>query len=79
MRSARFLLVLDPGKAEAELWAECSLCGAIAIRTLESVWASAEIPCECGTLMQLLPDDFNALEHQASSTSSRLRALLLPH
>jgi len=79
MSSARFLLVLDPARAEAEFWAECRRCGAIAVRTLESVWASAEIPCECGTLMRLLPDDFSALEHQASSMSGRLRALLLPH
>jgi len=71
------MLVLDPAKAEAELWAECSLCGAIAIRTLDSVWAAAEIPCECGTLMQLLPDDFSALEQQAASMSRKLRALLM--
>jgi len=43
------------------------------------VWAAAEIPCECGTLMQLLPDDFSALEQQAASMSRKLRALLMPH
>jgi len=52
LNEARFYLLMDSGKGNADVMAECSLCGAITRQPLALTWLERSVACSnCGIVM----------------------------
>lgn len=65
MPKAHVHALLDAGKGEAELMAECPVCGAVAIEAFTLVWSNRFISCECGLTLEVVLQDLRQLRTMA--------------
>jgi hypothetical protein len=72
-----FCLLLDADGRRKEFLAECGECGAIATRSLDDVWQSGFVVCECGMQMMVSIETLKALQAQAMEMHKRLERLFL--
>jgi hypothetical protein len=72
-----FCLLLDVDGRRKEFLAECGECGAIATRSLDDVWQTGFVVCECGTQMMVSTETMKSLRIQATELQKKLERLLL--
>ena len=76
LNEAHFFLLMDSHATQANLMAECSLCGAITEQPLQVAWFEGVVECSnCGIQMPLYQSVFDALRQQAVEAQSAIEAL----
>lgn len=72
-----FFIQIATRQSEAQLMAECALCGAVTYAPLAYAWQARSVSCsECGTRVPIGRDELMKLKAQAAGSISEIERLL---
>ena len=72
-----FYVQIATSQSEAELIAECPMCGAMTYVPLAYAWAARSVSCcDCGTRMPIATDDLTKLKAQAAGAVAEIERVL---
>jgi len=76
MSGAHIHLLLDAGKNEGELMAECPSCGAITLEEIVRAWEKRSIVCECGISIEIEAEQLRQLRFMAAQYQQKIDELI---
>jgi hypothetical protein len=72
-----FFIQIATSQSEAQLMAECPLCGAMTYIPLTYAWTARSVSCcDCATTMPVARDDMMKLKAQASDAVAEMDRLM---